>query len=119
MKELCKNGSKRHWQVYEHKKSNKEESGCKSHKAKKTTENLLEKTNNVLMKMMKKEGKNVEGGRFRRKREGFKSFSKIDRRKEWKDHMEKIMNDENEEDQMTEDDVVERPLKRVTRKEME
>jgi len=36
----------------------------------------------------------------------------------WKEHMEKIMNEENEWNRMIEADAVERPVERVTRKEV-
>jgi len=41
--------------------------------------------------------------------------SEEDRGKIWKEHMEVIMNEENVWDQMTEADVDDRPIKRVTR----
>ena len=45
---------------------------------------------------MKKEARDVEGGRCMRGADGKLSFSEKDRGKVWKDHMEKIMNEENE-----------------------
>ena len=44
---------------------------------------------------MKKEGKDVEGGRCLRGGDGWLGFSEEDRAKIWKEHMEKIMNEEN------------------------
>ena len=44
--------------------------------------------------------------------------SEKDRGKLWKDHMEKIMNVENEWDQMTEADMVEGPVEEVTYEEV-
>ena len=45
---------------------------------------------------MKKEGKDVEGGRCLRGGDGRLGFIEEDRAKIWKEHMEKIMNEENE-----------------------
>ena len=45
-------------------------------------------------------------------------FSEEDTPKIWKEHMEKIMNEENEWDQMVKDDVVERLVEKLTRKEI-
>ena len=57
---------------------------------------------------MKKEGKNVEGGR-----DGRLGFIEEDRAKIWKEHMEKTMNEENEWDHMVETDVVQGPVEKV------
>ena len=45
-------------------------------------------------------------------------FIKEDRAKLWKEHMEKIMNEENEWDHIVETDVVEEPVEKVTRNEI-
>ena len=45
---------------------------------------------------MKKEEKDLEGGRCLRGRDGPFGFIEEDRAKNWKEHMEKIMNEENE-----------------------
>ena len=45
---------------------------------------------------MKKEGKNLEGGRCLRGRDGRLGFIEEDRAKIWKEHMEKIVNEVNE-----------------------
>ena len=44
---------------------------------------------------MKKEGKDVEGGRFMRGKDGRLNFSVTDRGRVWKYQMEEIMNEEN------------------------
>ena len=54
---------------------------------------------------MKKEGKNVEGGRSLRESYARLGFIEEDREKIWKEHMEKIINEENKWDQMVETDV--------------
>ena len=51
------------------------------------------------MKSIKKDGKNVEGGRCMRGVDGRLNFSKKDRGRVWEEHMERIMNGENEWDQ--------------------
>ena len=45
-------------------------------------------------------------------------FNENDGAKIWKEHMEKIMNEENEWDRMVETDVVEGPVEKVTRNEI-
>ena len=45
-------------------------------------------------------------------------FSEEDRAKIWKEHMEKIINEENEWDCMVETDLVERPVEKVVRNEI-
>ena len=67
---------------------------------------------------MKKEGKDVEGGRWLRRRDEQLSFVEEDRAKIWKEHMEKIMNEENEWDHIVETDVVEGPVEKVARNEI-
>ena len=46
------------------------------------------------------------------------SFSEKDRGNVWKEHMERIMNEENEWDQTVEADLVEGPVERVCREEV-
>ena len=67
---------------------------------------------------MKKEGKDVEGGRCLRGGDGRLGFIEEDRAKIWKEHMEKIMIEENEWDRMVETDVVEGSVERVARNEI-
>ena len=55
---------------------------------------------------MKKEGKDVEGGSYLRGGDERLSFIEEDRAKIWKEHMEKIMNEESEWDHMVETDAV-------------
>ena len=54
---------------------------------------------------MKREGKDVEEGRCLGGRDRRLGFIEEDRAKIWKEHMEKIMNEENEWDHMVETDV--------------
>ena len=67
---------------------------------------------------MKKEGKDVERGRCLRGEDGRLGFFEKDRAKIWKEHMEKIMNEENEWDRMVETDLVEGPVGKVVRDEI-
>ena len=52
-----------------------------------------------LVKSMKKDGKDVEGGRCMRGSDGRLNFNEKDRGKVLKEHMERTMNEENEWDQ--------------------
>ena len=71
-----------------------------------------------LVKSMKKYEKDVEGGRCMRGSDGRLSFSEKDRGKVWKEHTERIMNEENEWDQNVEADLVEGPVERVSWEEV-
>ena len=75
--------------------------------------NLYQNSNSVfcLLRRKKKEGKQLEGGRCLR--DGRLGFTEEDRGKIWKEHMEKIMNEENEWDQLMETNVVEGPVEKV------
>ena len=68
-----------------------------------------------LVKSMKKDWTDVEGGRCMRGSDGRLSFSEKDKGKA---HMERIMNEENEWDQNVEADLVEGPVERVSREEV-
>ena len=59
------------------------------------------------VKSMKRDGKDVEGGRCMRGSDVRLNFSEKDREKVWKEHMERIMNDENEWDQNVKAELVE------------
>ena len=81
---------------------------------------LREHPNTVfkLVKSTKKDGKDVEGGRCMRGSDGRLNFSKKDRGKVWKEHMQRIMNEENEWDQNVKTELVEGPVERVIREEV-
>ena len=83
-------------------------------------EELRDHPNKVFkfVKSLKKDGKDVPGGRCVRGSDGRLGFSEKDRGNIWKNHMEKIMNEENDWDQMTDVDVVEGPVEGVTREEI-
>ena len=60
----------------------------------------------------------MERGRCPRRSNGQLGFIEEDRAKIWKNHTEKIMNEENERDHMVEIDVAEGPVKKVVRNEI-
>ena len=64
---------------------------------------------------MKKDRKDIEGGRCIRRKDGRLDVSEEDRKRIWKNHMEEIMNKENDWDHVT---VGEGPIKKVTHEEM-
>ena len=82
--------------------------------------NLYQNSNSVFyfLRGMKKEGKDVEGGRCLRGGDGRLGFSEEDRVKIWKNYMEKIMNEENEWDCMVETDLVEGIVEKVAHNEI-
>ena len=81
---------------------------------------LCTKPNDVFkfVKFMRKEGRDIDGGGCMKDKHGRLVVSEKDRRKLWKEHMEKIMNVENEWDQMVEVDMIEGPVEGVTDEEV-
>ena len=81
---------------------------------------LYNKSNDVfkLVKFMRRDGKDITGGGCMKDKDGRLVVSEKDHGKLWKDHMEKIMNVENEWDQMAEADMVEGPVEEVTYEEV-
>ena len=78
---------------------------------------LCTKPNDVF-KFMRKEGRDIDGGGCMKDKDGRLVVSEKDRGKLWKEYMEKIMNVENEWDQMVEADMVEGPVEGVTDEEV-
>ena len=60
----------------------------------------------------------MEGGRCLRGRDGRLGFIEEDTESIWKEHIGKIINEENEWDQMVETDIVEGPVEKVARNEI-
>ena len=60
----------------------------------------------------------MEGGRCLRGGDGRLGFVEEDRANIWKEHVEKIMNEQNEWDRMVETDLVEGPVEKVARDEI-
>ena len=79
---------------------------------------LYQNSNSVFcfLRRMKKEGKNLEGERCLRGRDGQLDFFEKDRAKIWKEHMERIMNEEEKWDQIVETDAVEEAMEKVARR---
>ena len=73
---------------------------------------------NKVVKFMKRDGKDVEGGRSMKGSDGRLNFSKKDRGKVWKEHMERIITEENEWDQNEKAELVEGPVIRVSQEEV-
>ena len=75
---------------------------------------LYQNSNSVFyfLRRMKKEGKDVERGGCLRGGDRRLGFSEEDKAKIWKEHMEKIINEENEWDCIVETDLVERPVEK-------
>ena len=86
--------------------------------AEKELTKLNKKTNNIfaLVKFMKKDGKDIEGGRCMRGKDGTLGFSEKDRKIIWKNHMEEIMNKENDWDHVTAASIIEGPIKMLPEK---
>ena len=72
----------------------------------------------ILVKGLKTDSKEVEGGRCMRGSDGKLYFSEKERCKVWKDYMEWIMNEENDWDHNVEGDAVEGPVVCVSRMEV-
>ena len=81
---------------------------------------LCDKPNEVfkLVTFMRKDGKEINGGDCMKNKDGRLVVSEKDRGKLCKDHMEKIMNVENEWDQMAKADMVKGPVEEVTYEEV-
>ena len=77
------------------------------------------KTPNIftLVKFMKKNGKDIEGGRCMTGKDRRLGFSEKDRKRIWRDHVEEITNNENW-DHVTEASIVKGPIENATREEM-
>ena len=120
--EWCKNRSEENKDSYKKQKNRTKKVVATAMKkeAERELEGLCGKPNNVfrLVKFMKREGRDIDGGRCMKGKDGRLLFSEKERGRLWKDHMEEIMNVENIWDQMTEVDVVEGPVERVTQDEV-
>ena len=73
-------------------------------KAEKELTKLNKKSNNIftLVKFIKKDGKDIKGGRCMRGKDRRLDFNEKDRKRIHKNHMEGIMNKENDWDHVTE-----------------
>ena len=71
-----------------------------------------------LVKGLKTDSKEVEGGRCMRGSDGRLCFIEKERCKVWRDYMERIMNEDNDRDHNVEGDVVEDPVVCVSREDL-
>ena len=71
-----------------------------------------------LVKGMKTDSKEVEGGRCMKGSNGKLYFNEKERGKVWKDYMERLMNEENDCDHNVEGDAAEGPVVCVSREEV-
>ena len=116
-KELCRFPSKQNKTQYKRIKNKTKKIVAKAMRIKANQElnNLYQNSNSVFyfLRKMKKEGKDVEGGRCLRGGNKRLGFIEEDRAKIRKEHMKNIMNQENKWDHMVETDVVEGPVEKV------
>ena len=109
-KEMCKSRTQDNKASYVCIKNRAKKAAAKAmmETAEKELKELSKSPNEVfkLVKSIKRDGKDVEGGRCMRDSDGRLNFSEKDRGRVWKEHMEKIMNEENEWDQRVEADLV-------------
>ena len=71
-----------------------------------------------LVRGLKTDSKEVEGGRYIRGRDGNLCFNEKERGKVWKNYMERIMNDENDWDRNAEGDALDGPVVCVSREDV-
>jgi len=71
------------------------------------------------IRMMRKESNDVAGGNCLKDKEGRIVFSDEDRKRVWKEHMEVIMNEENQWDGSVEADKIEGPVQQFVMEEVE
>ena len=106
-KGMFKSGTEANKARYKHMKNQAKKLVAKAVKeaAEQEPRELSEHPNKVfkLVKLMKKDRKDVEGGRCMRGSNGRLNFSEKDRGKVWKEHMERIVNEENEWDENVKD----------------
>ena len=119
---FCNTGLKEHKIFYRKMRNQTKKVIAKAMKteAKKEMEELHGKPNKVskFVKFMKKDGKDVEEGKWIKGRDGRIGFSQKDRCKIWTEHRERIMNEENAWDHEVDAAMVEGPVEKVSRKEL-
>ena len=113
-KEMSKNGTEENKAKYKRlkKQAKKVVARAMKEEAEKGLGELKDNLDKVykIVKALKKDGRDVAGGRCMRGSDGKLNFSERHRASVWKEHMEKIMNEENEWDQKAEADRVEGPV---------
>ena len=122
IKTFCKTGLEEHKTFYRKIRNPTKKVIAKAMKteAEKEMEELREKPNKIFkfVKFIKMDGKDVEEGKWIKGKDGRIGFSQEDQRKIWKEHMERIMNDENAWDHKVDAAMVERPVEKASRKEV-
>ena len=122
--EVHEKGGKGHRSIGQHRKARNETKNVIAKAMKQDAEEemnvLCTKPNDVFkfVKFMRKEGRDIEGGGCTKDKDGRLTVSEKDRGKLWKEHLEKMMNVENEWDQMVEADMVEGPVEGLTNEEV-
>ena len=121
-KELCRFPSEQNKTQYKHIRNQTRKIVARAMRMEANQElnNLYQNSNSVFyfLRRMKKEGKDVEGGRCLRGGDRRLGFIEEDRAKIWKEHMKKIMNEENKWDRMVETDLIEGPVEKVVHNEI-
>ena len=121
-KEMCKSRTEANRARYKNMKNRAKKMVTKAMEetAEQELRELSEHPNKVfkLVKSIKKDGKDVEGGSCMRGSNGRLNFSEKGRGRVWKEHKEIIMNEENEWDQNVQADLVEGPVERINREEV-
>ena len=115
---MCKNRSEENRAKYKYIKNRTKK--VVANFMRKETEKELAKLNKnpnnifTLVKFMKNDGKDIEGGKCIRGKDGRLGFSKKDRKRIWKNYMEEIMNKKNDWDHVTGASMVEGLIRNVT-----
>ena len=99
---MCKNRSEKNKAKYQ-KSTKKEVANSMRKETKRELKKLNKKPNNIfsLVKFIKKDGKDIEGGRCMRGKDPRIGFSEKDKKRIWKNHMKEIMIKANDWDHVT------------------
>ena len=121
-KTFCKTGLEEHKIFYRKMRNQTKKVIAKAMKteAEKEMEELGEKPNKIFkfIKFMKRDGKDVERGKWIKGRYGRIGFSHEDRYEIWKEHVERIMKEENAWDHKLDATMVEGPVEKVSCKKV-
>jgi len=119
---VCKNRSAENLAKYKYMRNQTRKIVAQAirNEARKEIDTLQENPNSIfrLKKILRQKGNDEEGGSCIRGKDGRLGCNEIVKKKIWRDHFEKIMNEENDWDQTTEVDVVEGPVEKMTRVEI-
>ena len=119
---MCKNRLEENKAKYKNIKNRTKKMAANSMKkeAEEELTKLNKKPNNIftLVKFIKSDVKDIEGGRCVKRKDRRLDFSKKDRKRIWKNHMEEIMNKEKDWNQVTAVGMVKGLIKNIIRKKM-